>query len=62
VIRDPSRNVSIHIVSETDGGGIRERRIRSVGNRRPTGASGKYDPLLAGSTDAELGGAAVKLG
>ena len=53
-LRDPAENVCIHIASEYDGGGIVERRSRAVGDRRPTGASGKYDPILAGKTDKEL--------
>jgi 5,5'-dehydrodivanillate O-demethylase len=54
VIRDPSKNVSIHISTEEDGGGIAERRIRNVGSRGPTGSSGKYDPLLVGRSGLEL--------
>jgi 5,5'-dehydrodivanillate O-demethylase len=54
VIRDASKNVSIHIATEEDAGGIQERRIRNVGSRGPTGSSGKYDPLLAGKSALEL--------
>jgi hypothetical protein len=56
---DPAQNQSIHIPTEDDGGGIAERRLRSVGDRRPTGQSGKYDPLLADRTDLELYGAGM---
>jgi len=54
VIRDASKNRSIHIATEEDAGGIAERRIRNVGSRGPTGSSGKYDPLLAGRSGLEL--------
>ena len=54
VIRDAAKNVSIHIATEEDGGGIEERRIHNVGSRGPTGSSGKYDPLLAGKSALEL--------
>ncbi len=50
VIRDPARNVCIHIATEEDGGGSKEEGLRNVGDRKPTGSSGKYDPLLAGAT------------
>jgi 5,5'-dehydrodivanillate O-demethylase len=56
VIRDPAKNVNIHIVSEYDEGGIAERRIRGVGDRRPAGTSAKYDPTLSGKTDREMDG------
>jgi 5,5'-dehydrodivanillate O-demethylase oxygenase subunit len=56
---DAARNQSIHIPTEDDGGGIAERRLRSVGDRRPTGQSGKYDPLLAGKADKDLAGAGM---
>jgi 5,5'-dehydrodivanillate O-demethylase oxygenase subunit len=54
VIRDASRNVCIHIATEEDAGGIAERKIRNVGDRAPTGSSGKYDPLLVGKSALEL--------
>jgi 5,5'-dehydrodivanillate O-demethylase oxygenase subunit len=56
---EANKNQSIHIPTEDDGGGIAERRLRSVGDRRPTGQSGKYDPLLAGTADKDLAGAGM---
>jgi 5,5'-dehydrodivanillate O-demethylase len=54
VFTDPAKNESIHIDTEGDGGGIAEQGLRSVGDRRPSGNSGKYDPLLAGKSSKEL--------
>jgi LigXa C-terminal domain like len=51
---DAAKNTSIHIDTEGDGGGIAEQGLRSVGDRRPSGNSGKYDPLLAGRSSVEL--------
>jgi 5,5'-dehydrodivanillate O-demethylase len=46
VIRDPARNVSIHINNESDGGGRADQRVRVVAGRVGGGGhGGKANPL-----------------